>query len=328
MKTILLIFALLVILYFLLSFAIFRTLCFRFDRRKNNPLHKIGQNTDSTLAPYRDRMEAGYRWTRETPHEAVELVSFDGLKLRGNFYENPGARGILVACHGYQSVAARDFGAACEFYFSRGFSLLLIDQRAAGDSEGKYVTMGMKEHHDVADWCCWVQEHYPDLPVLLAGASMGASTVLMASSHLPENVRALLADCGYADAWDEIRYVFRHAHLPLGFTLRGIDLWCRCLAGFSLRQYSAPEALAQNTLPIFFIHGQKDSFVPWTNSLVNMQATAGPTACFFVPEATHGLSFLVDNQGYADALDSFLATYMFPDESAPVQAPAPEAEIL
>lgn len=319
MKTILLIFVLLVILYFLLCFAIFRLICLRFDRRKSNPLHRVGQNTDSTLGPYLDRMEEGYRWTRETPHETVAITSYDGLTLKGRFYTNPQARAIMVACHGYQSSSARDFGAACEFYFHRGFSLLLIDQRGTGQSGGKYVTLGMKEHHDAADWCCWAREHYPDLPILLGGVSMGASSVLMAASHLPDNVTAILADCGYADAWEQLRYVFRHAHLPLGFTLKGIDFWCRVLGGFSLRQTSAPEVLAHNTRPIFFIHGQKDSFVPWTNSLVNMQATAGPTGSFFCPEATHGLSYFMDTPGYAAALDSFLEEHFF--------VPAPAASV-
>lgn len=311
MKTILLLFLLLSVLYFALSLFLFRLMCLRFDRRRHNPLHILGQNTDQSLRSYTAEVEAGRRWMETTPRESVEIHSFDGLRLRGWLYENPEARAVLVASHGYQSTGERDFGPACEFYYRRGFTILLVDQRAAGRSEGKYVTLGLREHCDIEDWCRFAQARFPELPTLLAGISMGATIALMASPRLPENVRCLLADCGYADAWEEVRYVFRHARMPLGPVLKGIDFWCRCLGGFSLRQYSAPEALAHNTRPILFIHGQKDSFVPWTNSLVNLQACPAPTQSFFVPQAAHGLSFFADPEGYAAAVDSFLDAYLF-----------------
>lgn len=306
MSVVLWILAGLAVLYLLACLITTILACRRFPHRRN-PMHALTNATDTLLAPYRDVIDAGRDWLLHHPHIPMEMTSYDGLKLRAQFYGNPDARAILVACHGYRSSGVRDFASAMSFYHDHGFSILLIDERATGESEGKYITFGVRESRDIRDWCRLMQERFPDTRVLLAGISMGASAVLMAADDLPENVAAILADCGYDSPWEELRDVARlHVSPAAQLLLPGIDLFCRLLAGFGLRERSASDSLSRCRLPVFFVHGEADGLVPYANSLKNRAACSGPSCLFSVPGADHGISYLIDPDGYHKAVNAFL----------------------
>ncbi len=299
-------------LYLIVSCVVFHLTCRRFPD-SHDPMRPLTHATDELLAPYAEMIQSGRRWIQAHTAVPVEMTSFDGLTLRASLYEHPEAKAVLVACHGYHSDGVRDFAAACEFYYDHGMSLLLIDQRAAGASEGRYITFGVKESADVRGWCALVEKRFPGLPILLSGISMGASAVLMTADDLPEGVKALLADCGYTSPRDELAYVARHyigrAAVVL---LPGVALWCRLLGGFGLRERTTEKALSRCTRPVFFIHGQADELVPHENSVKNRAACSAPTEFLSVPGADHGLSYLVDPDGYHELADKFLKAYVLP----------------
>lgn len=297
-------------LYLIAGLVVFLLACRRFPAA-HDPMRALTHATDKLLAPYASQLSAARQWLQNHPAEAVEMTSFDGLTLRGTLYEHPQAKGILIACHGYRSNGVRDFAAACEFYAGYHMSILLIDQRASGKSDGKYITFGVRERVDARGWCALMGSRFPNLPILLAGISMGAAAVLMAAEDLPEAVTALLADCGYTSPKEELRYVARHYVGPgASILLPGIDLWCRILGGFGLGQCSGEEALSKNSRPVLFIHGQADELVPHDHSIKNRAACKGPTTLFSVPGADHGMSYLLDTEGYAKAADKFIRSHV------------------
>lgn len=300
----------LILLYLLITYAIF---LFGFRRFSGNwdPMSSLTHATDKLLEPYSGLLKSGADWLNGHPYESVEIRSFDGLRLRARMYLHPNAKSILVACHGYRSNGIRDFASACRYYSEHGMSILLIDQRACGESEGRYVTFGVKESRDVRDWCAYAADRFPGLPVVLAGISMGAAAVLMTSDDLPEAVTALLSDCGYDSAFDELVYVAKHyVAAPAAVLVPGVGLWCRLIAGFGLRERSAARALAGCKKPVFLVHGEADELVPYSASVRNREACAGPVTMFSVPGADHGMSYLVDHDGYCLAVDGFLRRYV------------------
>jgi hypothetical protein len=299
----------LLLLYLVVTWVLFQLVCRRFPQA-HDPFRALTHATDAMLTPYRPLVDQGRQWLQSQTGEAVEITAFDGLTLRGTFYPNPADGPILLAFHGYRSNGVRDFAAACPFYFSQGLSILLVDQRAAGASQGTYITLGTKESRDVADWCRWAQERFPGRPLAAAGISMGASSVLLAAPHMPPAVRAIIADCGYAQPWDELRYVVHHnAHLPAGWLLWGVELWCRCLGGFSLRQ-DTTDGLKKSRIPLFLIHGEDDQLVPYANLSRHQTAGSAPCTVLSVPGADHGISYLLDTPGYQTAAKEFLRRYL------------------
>ena len=241
------------------------------------------------------------------PHERVEITSRDGLKLVGHWFPCEGARRSIVAMHGWRSGWAKDFGIIAAVWEREGCNVLYAEQRAQGESEGTCMGFGMLERYDCADWVNWVNERVcPKLPICLAGVSMGATTVLMASAlPLPENVCSVIADCGFTSAHAIWKHVTeRNLHLRYG-GLRKAAVETLCSKKLQLRpgDYSTQEALRANEdIPVLLIHGAADRFVPVEMSFENYEACAASKQLLIVPGAGHGMSYFVERERYEAAV--------------------------
>ena len=139
-------------------------------------------------------------------------MSYDGKLLHATFLPKEHAKGTILLFHGYKSCWQIDFGLVLPYYYDTlGYSLLLVDQRAHGQSQGKYLTFGVRERMDVISWATYMgQKLGQDAPLILGGLSMGATTVLMASCFdFPANVRAIIADCGFTSPYEIAKSVLR-----------------------------------------------------------------------------------------------------------------------
>lgn len=262
----------------------------------------------TNYAPHADLIQRSDRWLRSNNAKDVWITSEDGLKLHGVWVEAENPIGAIILVHGYHSTKLVDFGGSMAFFHRQGFNLLLPDQRCHGQSDGKYITFGVKESRDMLCWLKYVNENLWTGPVLFSGLSMGASTVMyMADEKLPENVKGFLVDCGFTSPGDIIGKVFRDVtHLPPVPWIYGCELFARMFAGFSLWEKSSMKSLRKNRLPIFMAHGKADDFVPCAMTQMAFAVCGGEKYIHLVDGAGHGLSFLVDKQGYAAAVRSFL----------------------
>ena len=256
---------------------------------------------------------AGKEWLEGQKQEPLEIVSFDGLKLRALFIPNPEARGTLLLFHGWRSSWKTDFTVALPFYHSLGLNLLLADQRSQNSSEGKYMTYGVREHKDVASWVdCMAQKLGKDHPLFLGGLSMGAATVLMASDlEYRANVRGVIADCGFTSPWAIIRKVAgRSKWIPLDASSALLNIFTRRFAGFDMKEKSAPEALGRTKLPVLLIHGLADDFVPAEMSRENYAACASEKELILVEGAAHGMSYVVEPERVKAAIGGFIQKHL------------------
>ena len=319
MTVILWIIAVLALLYLAFTFFLFYISFWRFEmgpkfsKFLNGP-SKPDAAPDFSAPGYVQRVRESQKWLDTLPAESLQIQSFDGLKLRARLYKNPEAKAVMVACHGFHSSGVKDFGPAAAYYYGLGFSLLFIDQRACGDSEGRCATYGVLESRDARAWCQLMADRYPGMPILLAGVSLGSATVMMASDNLPAPVKAIIADCGFNSPYDQLAVVAsRSVNFPAGikFLLVGVDMWCRLLAHIRLKQWSSAQALAKTTRPVLFIHGESDTLVPYTCTEQNMAACASPHTLFSLPDAGHAVSFFCDPEGYKKAVGGFLNEYFF-----------------
>jgi len=58
-------------------------------------------------------------------------------------------------------------------------------------------------------------------------------------------------------------------------------------------------------VPILFIHGTDDNFVPIEMTYENYKACTAPKKLFIVPGAEHGMSYVMDKDGYENAVKLF-----------------------
>ena len=211
--------------------------------------------------------------------------------------------------HGYHSDFLWDFSCAYRLMHENGCNLLVPWQRAHGRSEGRIICMGIRERRDCADWARYIEQRLgKELPIVLQGMSMGAATVLMAMGQpLPENVRGVVADCGFGSVYRQFGHVLqRRMHLPLHPILDTCSAICRLFFGFGFRECTTDEVLRHTKLPLLLIHGEADKFVPAYFSRENFEASAAEDkTLLLVPGAGHGGSFLIDPERYTQELLAF-----------------------
>lgn len=299
------------ILVLLISLICFRMACYA-PRKPETEKYPIPKGT--IYEPYRDQM---IQWMEETwaaPHEDMEITSFDGLKLRGKYYEYAPGAPVELMMHGYRGLADRDLCGGMQRCFLLGRNALIIEQRACGGSEGRVISFGINESKDCHGWVNHLIYRFgPDVKILLTGISMGAATVLLAAGQeLPPNVVGLLADCGYTDAPSMIKRAAAMLKLPANLSYPFVRLGARLFGGFDLNRAVPLEAASQCRLPLMLVHGENDDFVPCSMSRQIYEVYQGPKTIFTVPGAGHGLAYLKDTEGYLQAYKEFFGTTSVP----------------
>lgn len=243
------------------------------------------------------------------PINTVEICAQDGVKLVGHWRTCDNAKRIIVAMHGWRSSWAKDFGLIADFLHENGCHVLYAEQRGQNNSGGNYMGFGLTERYDCLEWINWVNaQGYNNFPIYLCGVSMGASTVLMTSGfNLPENLHGIIADCGYTSPhaiWKHVAENNLHVHYDSWMSSIA-DEMCREKIQFSSKDYSCTEALANCNVPVLFIHGTDDSFVPVEMTYENYKACASQKRLLIVPGAGHGMSYVVDRKLYEQVVTQF-----------------------
>ena len=286
------------------------------DRQGPKPL-KGTKNPNNSVVP--EELKAKVRELSEklknSDLETVTITARDGEKLVGHWHHKDTDKRVIIAMHGWRSSWAHDFGAIADFWQDNGSSVLYVEQRGQGKSGGEYMGFGMIERYDCLDWIDWVNERMNDsLPIYLAGISMGASTVLMTGGFdLPNNVCGIMADCGFTSAHAIWKHVVEgNTHFSYDSRSKVVDDLCKKKIQVGSQDYSTLDAMKECDVPVLFIHGTDDTFVPVEMTYENYKACASSKMLFVVPGATHAMSYVVDKAGYEKTVKQFWETYDTP----------------
>lgn len=285
--------------------------------RKNLTKRKWFQLSHTKINHPRDKFEKEYEegkaWCQRQNMQDCYIRSRDGLVLHGFYLPAARAKRYVLLSHGYRGSSFGEFAYTARFLHENGCSLLFIDQRCCGLSEGKYITFGAKEQWDVQQWAYDIAKRNKEkLPIYLYGESMGASSVLMASGHdLPKEVKGLIADCGFHSMKEQLQDIAANwFHLNwVELLLFRVDLFCGLLAGFRMKEADTTDAMRVNQRPVLFFHGGKDSYVDPKNTRYNYALCRAPKELVIIPEARHLCSAYVNPELYRRKLLEFFAKY-------------------
>ena len=243
--------------------------------------------------------------------EDISVQTTDRLTLKGHAYyqETPTDKWVVLV-HGYQMTEAEMFSTG-EEYYKRGFNVLTYNHRGIKPSEGKYITMGIKEQHDLILWLEYLIEKHPEAKIITHGHSMGAATVLMASGleNYPEEVVAVVADSAYTSVWNiftsELDQRFKLPAFPI-LHMTGVVASPRTAINI-FKDGNTVKQVKQSKTPTLFIHGTADGFVPYP--MVYELYEAHPLKekdLFIVEGAGHVESKYLEPEKYNDAVFEFL----------------------
>lgn len=270
---------------------------------------KLKLKKNGKLERYLTELKEAQEYLNKQYFEFIEIKSYDNLKLIAKYFKKENSNKMIIMFHGYRSIAENDFGAQAKWYYENGYNVLLVDQRSHGKSEGKYITFGVKEKYDVVSWCEYVANNFKELnEIILAGMSMGSTTVLLASAlNLPRNVKGIIADCGFTSPKDIISKVAEKRYGINGkMILPLVNILCIVIAKFDLYEANVPDVMHKNQLPILFIHGQADDFVPSKMSKENFNACKSKKRLVLIDTVNHGLSYFVNKKKVQNAIQKFL----------------------
>ena len=294
-----------VLIVFVFSFAYF---AYRFtfynDPKKNpaNPYRHV--KDDGSLESEISRRLIDEMIAR--PYENVYVTSHDGLKLRARLYMQNEKAPFALAMHGYRSTPMLDFSGGGALALELGLNLLMPDQRACGESEGKTVTFGYKESLDALDWVGYISDRWgEDAKIVLLGVSLGAGTVIMAAGReLSENVKGVVADCTFSSAKKIIRKVMRDRKIPV-FLYPLLRLGTIIYGGFDPNKAEPCGFASEIKIPLMLVHGEDDRFVPPEMSREVYEACSLAEIHTF-PGARHGTSYLADTKRYKKITADFI----------------------
>lgn len=253
-------------------------------------------------------------WILQRTSEHITIKSRDNLTLHGDYFpaDNPSDT-IVIAHHGYTSMGMNDCPSICSFFLKKGADCLIVDNRGHGKSEGKYIGFGILDRYDCLEWIKYAVNRFgPDKKIILYGVSMGATTVVMTAGFpdLPENVKLVISDCAFTSPYDVFSHILkRDYHLPPFPVMNINDALCRQKAGYGFQDYSTLTAVAQTKVPILFIHGKEDDFVPTWMSEKNYVACRSPKDLYLVDNAGHAASLYENPPLYEEKVEEFVNKY-------------------
>lgn len=251
------------------------------------------------------------QWFMDQKQDIWQQTTKDNLLLKARYLPaTKKTAKTVVVVHGYGS-ASKFMGSYVKMFHEAGYNVLAPDNRSFGLSQGKYAGYGWKDRKDLANWIKMInQKNGARSQIGLFGVSMGAATVMYTLGEKPKNVKFAIEDCGYSTISGELDYQLKEMFgLPSFPIVPTASLYADALAGYNFYQASTRDTLKRSKVPLYVIHGSKDTFVPTENAYKNYDYAKGPKKLWIVKGAGHAQSLSVAGKKYITNTTDFSKEY-------------------
>ena len=276
----------------------------------------ISQTDDEYKAEEMQAIKRNMKWLNGYGFEKYSMVNDRGQKLQGYLMRPAKESKIYVfGAHGYRSDGKGEWCHYAKHYVEDlGYNIFFVDHQAAGESDGRYIGFSSYESKDCLKWLDFMNETFgDDIQIILHGISMGSATVMLitGSGKLPSNVKFTIADCGFTSAYDEFSTKLKMLHMPK-LSLDLINVINKKKAGYDLHaDTNALAAVAKAEIPMLFIHGDKDDFVPtYMVYQLHYACSSEYKDILIVPGADHAQSYRFGKELYEAKVDEFIERFI------------------
>ncbi|MDO4164985.1 MAG: alpha/beta hydrolase [Bacteroides sp.] len=247
------------------------------------------------------------------------IVNEQGVRLHALYIQaaQP-TNNTAVIVHGYTDNAIRMLMIGYLYSYELNYNILLPDLYGHGESGGVEIQMGWKDRLDVLQWMEKANEMFGgDTHMVVHGISMGAATTMMVSGEVEHAsrpypyVKCFVEDCGYTSVWDEFSHeLSQQFHLPDFPLLYTTSLLCNLRYGWTFGEASPLEQVKKCSLPMLFIHGDADTYVPTWMVHPLYEAKSEPKEIWISPGVAHALSYRDYPQEYTERVKNFVDKYI------------------
>lgn len=263
------------------------------------------------------RISNDMKWLLDYGFEKHSIVSDRGHRLQGYLMRPEKESNVYVfGSHGYRSDGKGEWCHYAKYYVETlGYNMFFVDHQAAGESEGQYIGFSSYESQDSMKWLDYMVDTFgKDIEIILHGISMGSTTVMLMTGNekLPENVKFTVADCGFTSAMDEFTYKLESLHIPKFPLLPAVKHFHKERVGYDFQKdTNALEAVSKAKIPMLFIHGNKDKFVPTFMAHKLYDACSADYKDILIVEgADHAMSYRDGKEEYEKKVGSFVEKFI------------------
>lgn len=238
--------------------------------------------------------------------EDVEPITADGVRLHGWWFgSGPGAP-VVLFLHGNAGHLG-DRTPIVAGLVERGLSVLIIDYRGYGRSEGAPTLGGVvvdaRAGYDLA-----VARAGSEARVAIYGRSLGGAVAAQLAREA--GAGALVLESTFTSLRDAAASSYSYFPDFLFVRLGGI--------------LDTRAAVAETDVPVLVVHGTRDEFFPTTMARRLHEAARGPAEWFEIPGARHNDTFIIGGDAYYDRLAAFIRRWTVgPPASRDASPPPP-----
>lgn len=294
-----------VLIIFMIILYILYSVAFAYPKRKRINPYKIP--ADATYEPLIDKMEAVVKQMDEVAFNEVSIQNSKNKILQGRLYRGEEKAPVVLFFHGYHGTYMWD-GYGCYLYcIKHGYNLLMVEQRAHGHNSYNTITFGIRESEDCDRWIEFAKNIFPDNDMILWGVSMGAATVMMASEHYScEEIKAVIEESGYTTPKAIIQKTLEYMKLSPKMVYPFVKLSAIIFGHTNIDKNSPIKTLADSDIPVLFMHGAEDGFVPPSMCDELHDACKSDKGKIFIPKAKHAVCAMTNYELYEESIENFL----------------------
>jgi hypothetical protein len=213
---------------------------------------------------------------------------------------------FVVISHGYTYSHHGSIKYA-KMMMNLGYNIIMYDHRFHGASGGKNSTLGYFEKDDLKQVIDHIFNTYgQDIYLGTYGESMGSSTCLLEQAE-DERVRFVISDAGFSRLKPLISREIMKKKLPVSlfYGIANVFVWLMTHA--NLNKVNPIEAIKDSTIPMLFVHGKQDDFIPYQDSIDMYKSYQGPKQLFLADyKAFHARSYYFNQEKYNHVLKEFI----------------------
>ena len=247
---------------------------------------------------------------KELPNtQEVHFKSKNGATLSGWLTKAKHPKGGVLLLHALRSNRLQMLNRA-KFLQREGYTVLLFDFQAHGESSGKHISFGYLESLDVESAYDYLEKELGKPNIGIIGISLGGASALL--SNVKKRAKVIVLESVYPTLEEAIKDRLEIYLGSMGRYLSPLLAWqLQPRLGFGVEDLKPIEELSKVKGAVLLIAGEKDKHTTLQESQMMFKKLHEPKELWIVPNAKHVDFDALLGEEYEKRVLRFLEKYNF-----------------